>query len=549
MAKLLRTAILVACIFNAGSACAGTHYIAANGVDSNTGTSKATPWLHAPGMKGCSGNCASYMPVAGDQFVFRGGDTWHYSAGSPVGLPWIWTWSGGNGNNIYIGVDLTWYSGGSFARPVLTMDNPLSSVLLSSCTFDDNNNQAVVLSNVSYVTFDNFEFTGKCWSGDPDPNASLNITSATHSIIKNSYFHGWSSTTTSVDVHRMIRGLLSATPTYNEIAYNVIDGSDSFHGTTTAANQCFKAVNGPPCQSGFGIYGDGYNLHHNVLRYLSNGIVTNGFFTVHDNVFEYMWNSYDDQTHPNVVESGTDGLRGVPLYFYNNVIRHTRQNVTYWVMFDQESYEFNNIFFDNFGDSIDCLEHSPAADSSTPVLYFYNNSLDASNIGNGACKVNFAGGNSSTPTWHGTANFENNHLIAYSPAQLSSVWVCQSPATCTVNDNGHQVYQSESTANGQGYTSTNSYAPTASGNATVGAGANLTTSCATFSSDSALCGGTSLAVIEQAGQGGYIALSPAITSVPRPSSGSWDAGAFQFGSGSGSSGPPNPPAGLTAVVH
>jgi hypothetical protein len=361
MVRLLRAAILVACILSAGSASAGTYYIAANGSDSNSGTSPTSSWVHAPGMAGCSGNCGSYRPVAGDKFLFRGGDTWHYSAGSPIGLPWTWTWSGSSGNNIYIGVDMTWYSGSSFTRPILTMDNPLSSVLLSSCTYDDVGNQAVVLGSVSYVTFDNFEFTGKCWSGDPDPNASLNITNATHSIITNNYFHGWSSTASSVDVHRMIRGMLSPTPTYNEIAYNVIDGSDSFHGTTTASNQCFQPVNGPPCQSGFGVYGDGYNFHHNVLRYLSNGIVTNGFYAVHDNLFEYMWNSYDDQTHPNVVESGTTGLAGLPFYFYNNVIRHTRQNVTFWVQIDQQAYMFNNVLFDNFGGNINCLEFQPAS--------------------------------------------------------------------------------------------------------------------------------------------------------------------------------------------
>jgi len=537
--------LLVCCL----SLCAfgGTHYIAANGSDSNNGTNQTSAWLHAPGMAGCTANCAAYTPVPGDQFIFRGGDTWHYSAGSPVGLPWTWHWSGSAGNNIYLGTDSSWYSGGSFKRPILTMDNPLSSVLLSSCAYDDVDKQAVVLNNVSYVTLDDFEFTGKCWSGDPDPNATLNITTATHSLIKGNYFHGWSSTTTSVDVHRMIRGLLSATPTYNEIEYNVFDGSDSFHGTTTASNQCFKAVNGAPCQSGFAIYGDGYNLHHNVFRYLSNGIVTNGFFTVHDNLFEYMWASYDDQTHPNVIESGTDGLRGVPFYLYNNVIRHTRQNVTLWVMFDRDAYEFNNVFFDNFGDSIDCLEHSPAADTSTPVLHFYNNTLDASDIGNGACKINFAGGNSSTPTWHGTTTFENNHFIGYS--QLSSVWVCQSPATCAVNDNGHEVYQTEATANGQGYTASNNYAPVSPGNgATVGVGAGLTGYCASFSTDNAFCAGTSGGVLEQPGQGGYVAVSPAVALVARPSSGAWDAGAYEYSSGS-ASGQPNPPSGLTAVVQ
>lgn len=547
MGKRFCLTILVAGVLSASGAFASTHYVAANGSDSNDGVTQASAWLHAPGMTGCSGNCSSYRPLAGDQFIFRGGDTWHYSAGSPVGLPWTWTWNGANGNNIYIGTDQSWFSGSSFTRPILTMDNPLSSVLVSSCTFDDSNKQALVL-NANFVTFDDFEFTGKCWSGNPDPNASLNITNARNSIIKNNYFHGWSAAIGSLDVHRSIRGLLLPSPTFNEIAYNVIDGSDSSRGTTTAANQCSRSVNGTPCQSGFGIYGDGYNVHDNVLRYLSNGIVTNGFYTVHDNLFEYMWNSYDGNTHPNVVESGTGGLAGVPFYFYNNVIRHTRQNVTMWVMFDQASYEFNNVFFDNFGDNIDCLEYSAASNSSTPVLYFYNNTLDATSVGNGVCKVNFAGGNATTPTWHGTANFQNNHFIGFSTAQLSSVWQCQSPATCTVNDNGSQVFQSESTANGQGYTSSNYYAPTASSNSTVGMGANLADLCSTFSSDNRLCSGTGAGAMEQAGQGGFVAVSPAVALMSRPQSGSWDVGAFEFSSSSGA-GKPNPPTGLRAVVQ
>jgi hypothetical protein len=550
IAKLLRAAILIACFFSAGTALAGTYYIAANGSDSSSGTSKTSPWMHAPGMTGCLGNCASYTPVAGDQFIFRGGDTWHYSTGSPVGLPWTWTWSGNSTNGIYIGVDPTWFSGASFARPILTMDNPLSSVLVSSCTFDDLDKFAVRLSSVSYVTFDDFEFTGKCWSGNPnnnpDLNTSLHIGTATHSIIKNNYFHGWSSAIGSIDTHRMIRGILSPTPSFNEIAYNVIDGGDSFHGTTSAANQCAGSVNGPPCASGFAVYGDGYNFHHNILRNVSNGIISNSFFTMHDNLFENMWNSYvqDPLTHPNVIETGNTPLVGVPFYFYNNVVRHTRQNVTMWFMLDQQMYMFNNAMYDNFGGSIDCIELQPGYTSSTPVLLFYNNTLDGSSVGNAACQVSFNGG---SPPWHGTANFRNNHFIGFSPGQFSSVWTCQSGANCSATtDQGNGVFQTEAVANGQGYTSANNYQPTPGG-ATIGAGGNLKSSCSTFSVDSALCSGTSLGVVEQAGQGGFVAFSPAVPIIRRPSSGAWDAGAYQYSSGS--SGLPNPPSGLTATVQ
>jgi hypothetical protein len=552
MAKLLRAAILIAWFFSAGTALAGTHYIAANGSDSSSGTSKTSPWLHAPGMTGCSGNCASYTPVPGDQFIFRGGDSWHYSTGSPIGLPWTWTWSGNSTSGIYLGVDLTWFSGGSFARPILTMDNPLSTVLVNSCTYDDLDKFQLNLSNVSYVTLDDFEFTGKCWSGNPninpELNTSLNIGTATHSVITRNYFHGWSSAIGSIDTHRMIRGILSGTASFNEMSYNVIDGGDSFHGTTTATNQCAGSVNGPPCASGFAVYGDGYNFHHNILRNVSNGIVTNGFLTVHDNLFENMWNSYvqDPLTHPNVIESGNTVIPGIPFYFYNNVVRHTRQNVTMWVEFDQQMYMFNNVFFDNFGGSIDCIEIQPGYSTSTPVLNFYDNTIDASSTGNGTCTVSFNGGSVPAP-WQGTANFRNNHFIGYSPSQFSSVWTCQGGASCSAtNDQGNEVFQTEAVANGQGYTAANNYQPT-SGGATIGASANLTSSCSTFSADSALCNGTSLGVVKQAGQGGLVAVSPAVPIIPRPSSGAWDAGAYQYSSGS--SGLPNPPSALTATVH
>lgn len=61
-----------------------------NGSDSNSGASTSSPWKLAPGMPGfCSGvsapaagttNCTNYSHVAGDQYIFEGGDTWPNSA-------------------------------------------------------------------------------------------------------------------------------------------------------------------------------------------------------------------------------------------------------------------------------------------------------------------------------------------------------------------------------------------------------------------------------------------------------------------------------------
>ena len=116
------------------------YFISAAGADTNDGTSEAAPWLHLPGMPKCIGTCASTAPVGGTGFILRGGDTWHFgnSSASPyTGGTWTWSWSGSSGSPIYIGVDPTWYSGNSWARPVLANgDNPAStSTTLAGCPY------------------------------------------------------------------------------------------------------------------------------------------------------------------------------------------------------------------------------------------------------------------------------------------------------------------------------------------------------------------------------------------------------------------------------
>ena len=103
---------LIITISLTGSLSATTYYIAANGSDSNSGTSKSSPWLHAPGINGCAALCGSTNPKAGDQIIFRGGDTWGTSNFNVWGL----NWSGSSGSPIYIGVDQSWFSGSSWSR-------------------------------------------------------------------------------------------------------------------------------------------------------------------------------------------------------------------------------------------------------------------------------------------------------------------------------------------------------------------------------------------------------------------------------------------------
>jgi hypothetical protein len=174
----------------------GTHcyFIAGSGADTNNGTSESTPWLHAPGMPNCASTCAGVTPAAGEGFIFRGGDTWHRSASTsdstdvPMGGQWTTSHSGTSGSCsfpsttsscIYYGVDTTWYSGGSFARPIINLDNPLwansthkdatHTGWITACTFEDHAVTGWDLT-ASYVIIDNFEFVGKCWTSLPTYN-------------------------------------------------------------------------------------------------------------------------------------------------------------------------------------------------------------------------------------------------------------------------------------------------------------------------------------------------------------------------------------------
>jgi hypothetical protein len=553
MNRLIRLALLTmtAGSMITGIASATTYYIAANGNNSNSGTSKSSPWSHAPGMPNCTSTCASTTPKAGDQFIFRGGDTWHFGSGSPlIGGEWNWQWSGSSGSPIYVGVDTTWFSGNSFARPVLNGDNPLSTNYVSTCAHDYTNMQFMVNLSQNWLTFDNFEFTGVCWSGQISGNAMIyQQGGSTNDVISKLYCHGWTVTRGAYDNFYCIDtnggGTLADS---NQYAYDVFDGSDSPHFPAGDTANCqWSGNNTVGCASGQGIYGRANDVHNSVFRYLSNFMVTNTTMTIHDNLFEYLYYSFaNNAQHPNILNN-LGGPAGSDLYVYNNVVRHTFVTENFFLAVRTNAYIFNNVFYDNMNTQygvmpVGCVYLNAAPQTGgSQAVYIYNNTL-----GDASCQFTFANANAPLLSFNGTGTFENNHFVGYSPAALSSVYVINSSNVhATIKDNGSEIFQTTSVANGQGYTASNNYAPTSNSGASVGAGSNLTSSCSTFSSDSALCSGTSDGVTEQAADGGQSAVFPAIAIVSRPSPGAWDAGAYEFGAG----GPPTPPTGLSAIVQ
>src|ERR1700678_793828 len=191
------------------------YYIAANGSDSNAGTSETAPWQHAPGMPACSATCASVNPGAGTGFIFRGGDTWHVSSGSPsTGGSWSWSGNGSSGSPVYLGVDFTWSSSSSFARPIINEDNPITNSEPSGCSHADDGTDRINLSGASWVIIDAFEETGDCTSGGSSGNI-VNLGADTHNIAERLYIHGWSIASSAGDDNHVALGNGNGNPADN----------------------------------------------------------------------------------------------------------------------------------------------------------------------------------------------------------------------------------------------------------------------------------------------------------------------------------------------
>lgn len=525
---------------------ATTYYIAANGADTNSGTSKSTPWLHAPGMPACAATCGATTPQPGDRFILRGGDTWHSakSSVSPyIGGTWNFHFSGSaagcdfdNGLQttcIYVGVDQSWYSGASWTRPAINMDNPIQSTLIPSgqhCVYDETNGPIGISIQASYVTVDNFEFYGHCHENPPNTlSGSYTFRNGSYITIQNSYFHGWSevnNTAGGMDKAYMI-GTASSSQRHNVISHNVFDGSDSY---CTGNYAC----------SGQVVYIDSYIFEYNVCRRVAGCQGAAGIqCKTHDNLYEQMYESWDGSSHGDI-DFVYNNYGACPyIAFYNNIVRQDTigQSIALSAPSGGTIYLFNNIFWSN-GNPTNCVVFTNQ-DSNTATAYVTNNTFDA------PCTVGNTQNNNNLQYFRGTIHYANNHFIGYSSPSLSSVYALGSNPYVSVADDGGNVFQSEATANSEGYVPSNNYQPTSTTGATYHTGADLGSSCAIYSSDSALCNGSTGGVTDTAGTGGKP--SPYIASVPARGT-TWDAGAYQYANQTGGTGV-NPPTGLTALVQ
>src|SRR5271156_1511068 len=261
------------------------YYISSSGLDTNTGTTESAPWLHAPGMPACTATCASTTPTAGEGFIFEGGSVWHRSSGSPLtGGEWTWSYNGTSANPIYIGIDPTWYSGSSFARPVFNQDNPISSTPPSSCSFADDGTTFFGPSG-TYLIVDGFEWTGNCQSGSGDDSV-IGPATMKNETFERQYIHGWSTTTAAGDDGGVKIGQANSNPhdDTDRLLFNVIDGSDSTYGNTCTTPSCA----GSGRATGWAV-SDGWDVEYSVITHVSNGIQAGEISTIIGNSLSYMF--------------------------------------------------------------------------------------------------------------------------------------------------------------------------------------------------------------------------------------------------------------------
>ncbi len=477
----------------------------ASGSNSNSGSSKSTPWKTHPYMQtgaNCteSGSAPPYAHVAGDQFIFKGGVTW------PVACFQMSIPAGGNsGASDYYGVDQTWYSGGSFARPLFDMGQNVPGgrhVITAASSFG------------GYATFDNLEIANQQVPlGAVNADDAYNFAAVTGSLpgvlIENGYIHDWISNT---DVAAQ-----SSSFPWPYSAGSIDDGHDRItvdHMTVSGAGSWI--YNGSTKVTG-GYSGGCVNC----------GTVSNSTwhdvgafcFTVpscHDNeVYNVKQSSYDlcaCRPHSQVVEddepSGTSA--GGWMKVYNNIIHdNSGAGVTIYVPYD--SYVYNNVMWNNANGNIRLT--IIARDSASALGYVYNNTVDCSN--NTPCI-----GTDSKGSDLGGLDLKNNQWITNGSPTCFGQTGCGSLNIVQSNN----VTMSTGTAASEGYTRSNLYQPMASTGGTVNGGVSLSGDCS---------GALTSLCYDRLG-------NPRLTS--------WDAGAYEFG-GQAQSSKPNPPTNLTATVQ
>ena len=494
-----------------------TYYISkSSGSDGNSSSaaqSKSTPWAHLPGMPSCTASCAGYTPVAGDQFILKGGDTW---VASDLGIGWAW--SGTAGARIYIGVDPTWYSGSYWTRPVFTFGGGYgggSGLHVTNMWY----------SGAQYFTVDNIEFTGFGTSNKVGGNIVYGY--GQNQEFEHLYIHGWKHSSSGDGDNGQVFGFGGMPVNGSAIHDCVVDGSDTTKDMMAA------------------FIGNIPNAYNNIILYVSNGFEATGD-NWHDNFVGPIGQSFSSGAHQNAMFNFGPAYAST-MVLYNNVITGTVGSicgsvcggiVKLWLTGNEVTtatgYAFNNVLYNNStGNYINLGSHGA---TTYGTWYFFNNTVECgSDTTTQQCFGDAGAPSGELVTFHSM----NNHWISNnSPAVACSVFTCTSTS---------DVLQTVSAASSQGYKSsvTMAFSPSGTG-ATSGAGTNLQSVCSAIGQTNSAAGTACQSSTGYAcsyNTSNHSVSCPAATLSARPGSGAWDAGAYQGAVAV------QPASGVTATPH
>ena len=294
---------------------------------------------------------------------------------------------------------------------------------------------------------------------------------------------------------------------------NVIDGSDTALALADPGCTGTDPLTLGACQGSLRAFWGGDKFRNNVVRFVANGFI-GGASEFSGNLVEHVRGSINPTNHTNGFENNSDPCDS-GLLFFDNVMHHVRAGVPIWFAPQQgcaTTYLWNNVYYDGIANS--AYEAAQSLGNPGGSFVMWNNVGEAGPDGNAifpgtGCPANFA-----------SCVIANNFFVTASTTPVSP---CD--ANCTAD---HNVVLSQQQASAQGYSAAEPYAfspPSASG-ATVGVGASLAGQCSQAGLAS-LCTDTSYAVSYDAQR--HVAVSPGRAPLLRPSSGSWDVGAYQFG--------------------
>ncbi len=424
--NLLRT-IFVWCLL-AANGVAATYYIDFNtGADTNPGT-KAAPWKRNPHMQGWAG---TYNPQGGDRFIFKGGVVWPSST-----LPLKPTASGAANNPTYFGVEQDWYAGAAWSRPILDAE-----YIGETC---------IDLGSLSWLVFEGFEIK-RVISAKNFGFGLIQGGTPTNVLLKGCYLHGWRTTNSADDAHGGVIMMGYAAGVDTLVMEDCeIENSENQARWGGVAVRMWGVIR--KCR-----------IHHN-----SSAVLFCLDFDGNDlyNICHPV-GGFDAAYHWNGVYLDAKTLGKNIGYCRNSRIRDCGlgANMAYLNPRGAKIYCYNNVFWGEISDqrAVEVEPYNYNSGGTDGEAYIYNNTgfIEANSP---LIRVVDRGSNPKLAVLVA----QNNHVIGTNASVQSA-----NPSSIGSMTIANNLVQTPDIALSQGYSSTNQWAPTDAGDATVDRGVSI----------------------------------------------------------------------------